>query len=189
MAPLLIVLSGPSGVGKDTLIHKLLLTEPKMRKITTVTTRAPRPGEVDGRDHYFVSLDRFHDLIEEGALLEHARVYDNWYGVPKADVDESIREGWDVVLRTDIQGAASVKALAPEALTIFISPGDESDLEKRIDKRGAVDSEDRDLRLKTAREEMQAAESFDHVVVNPENELDAAVESVRRILEEERGRD
>ena len=104
-------------------------------------------------------------------------------------MDDSIREGWDVVLRTDIQGAASVKALAPEALTIFISPGDESDLEKRIDKRGAVDSEDRDLRLKTAREEMQAAESFDHVVVNPENDLDAAVESVRRILEEERGRD
>ena len=189
MAPLLIVLSGPSGVGKDTLIHKLLLTEPKMRKITTVTTRAPRPGEIDGRDHYFVSLDRFHDLIEEGALLEHARVYDNWYGVPKADVADSIRQGWDVVLRTDIQGAASVKALAPEALTIFISPGDEADLEKRIDKRGAVDSEDRDLRLKTAREEMQAAESFDHVVVNPENDLDAAVESVRRILEEERGRD
>ena len=94
-----------------------------------------------------------------------------------------------MVLRTDIQGAASVKTLAPEALTIFISPGDESDLEKRIDKRGAVDSEDRDLRLKTAREEMQAAESFDHVVVNPENDLDAAVESVRRILEEERGRD
>ena len=82
-----------------------------------------------------------------------------------------------------------MKALAPKALTIFISPGDESDLEKRIDKRGAVDSEDRDLRLKTAREEMQAAESFDHVVVNPENDLDAAVESVRRILEEERGRD
>ena len=93
MAPLLIVLSGPSGVGKDTLIHKLLLTEPKMRKITTVTTRAPRLGEVDGRDHYFVSLDRFRKLIEEGALLEHARVYDNWYGVPKADVDDSIRDG------------------------------------------------------------------------------------------------
>ncbi len=188
MAPLLIVLSGPSGVGKDTLIHKLLLTEPRMRKITTVTTRAPRPGEVDGRDHYFVSIDRFHQLIKEDALLEHARVYDNWYGVPKADVDDSIREGWDVVLRTDTQGAASVKALAPEAITIFVSPGELADLEARIERRGAEDTEDRALRLKTALEEMQTASSFDHIVVNPENDLDAAVERVRRILEEERDR-
>ena len=189
MAPLLIVLSGPSGVGKDTLIHKLLLTEPKMRKITTVTTRAPRPGEVDGRDHYFVSLDRFLKLIAEGALLEHAKVYDNWYGVPKADVDCYMKRGFDVVLRTDIQGAASVKTLLPKALTIFISPTNVSDLKRRIGKRGAGDARDQALRLKTARKEMQAAESFDHVVVNPENDLDAAVESVRRILGEERGRD
>ena len=188
MAPLLIVLSGPSGVGKDTLIHKLLLTEPKMRKITTVTTRAPRPGEVDGLDHYFVSLDRFHDLIEEGALLEHARVYDNWYGVPKADVDGYRKKGFDVVLRTDIQGAASVKALLPKALTIFISPTNVLDLKRRIGRRGAGDPRDQALRLKTARKEMQAARSFDHVVVNRENGLDKAVEQVRMILKKERRR-
>ncbi len=188
MSPLLIVLSGPSGVGKDTLVQKLLLAEPRMRKIATVTTRAPRPGEVEGRDYYFVSAGRFRDLIGEDALLEHARVYDNWYGVPRKDVDISMGEGWDVVLRTDIQGAASVKALSPEAVTIFISPGRISDLEGRIERRGAADPKDLALRLKTAREEMEAAATFDHVVVNPENGLDSAVERLRQILDEERAR-
>lgn len=188
MAPLLIVLSGPSGVGKDTLLHKLLLAEPRIRKIATVTTRAPRPGEVEGRDHYFVSVGRFHQLVEENALLEHANVYGNWYGVPRADVDNLIGEGWDVALRTDIQGAASVKALAPKAVTIFISPADLADLQRRIERRGSEEPDDLILRLETARKEMDAAASFDHVVVNPENELDSVVERVRLILEEERGR-
>ncbi len=188
MVPLLVVFSGPSGVGKDTLIDKLLESEPRMRKVATVTTRPPRPGEIEGIHHYFVSPTRFQELISEGALLEHARVYDNWYGVPRADVDKLISDGWDVILRTDIQGVASIKALAPHALTIFIAPKDLADLEARLRRRGAAQTEDRTLRLETARQEMEAARTFDHVVVNPENGLGTAVESVRRILKEERTR-
>ena len=188
MAPLLVVFSGPSGVGKDTLIDRLLESEPRMRKIATVTTRSPRPGEVEGIHHYFVSPERFQELIAEGALLEHARVYENWYGVPRADVDKLIGDGWDVILRTDIQGVASVKALVPHALTIFIAPVDMADLEARLRRRGATETEDRALRLETARREMEAARTFDYVVVNPENALDSAVESVRRILAKERSR-
>ena len=188
VAPLLVAISGPSGVGKDTLIDKLLESEPRMRKVATVTTRPPRPGEVQGIHHYFVSPERFQQLIAEGALLEHARVYDNWYGVPRADVDKLIGDGWDVILRTDIQGVASIKALAPHALTIFIAPVDMADLEARLRRRGGAETEDRALRLETARREMEAARTFDHVVVNPEYALDSAVESVRRILAKERSR-
>lgn len=188
MASLLVVFSGPSGVGKDTLIDKLLEAEPRMRKVATVTTRPPRPGEVEGLHHYFVSSDRFQELIAEGALLEHACVYDNWYGVPRADVDKLIGDGWDAILRTDIQGAVSIKVLAPQAVTIFIAPDDMADLEARLRRRGAAETEDQPLRLEKAKQEMEAAKTFDHVVVNPENGLDAAVESVRRILEKERSR-
>ena len=159
-----------------------------MRKIATVTTRPPRPGEVEGLDHYFVSPDRFRELVADGALLEHAQVYDNWYGVPKADVEKLKGDGWDVILRTDIQGAASVKALDPHAVTIFIAPEDIADLEARLNRRGAGDTEDQALRLETATLEMKAARTFDHIVVNPENGLDGTVESIRRILEKERSR-
>ena len=186
MAPLLVVFSGPSGVGKDTLIEKLLEAEPRMRKVATVTTRPPRPGEVEGLDHYFVSHERFHSLVAERALLEHAHVYDNWYGVPKADVDFLISDGWDVILRTDIQGVASIKSLAPHAVTIFIAPENMADLEARLSRRGATDAQSQSLRLETAKREMEAAQTFDHIVVNPEHGLDAAMESVRRILYRER---
>ena len=138
MAPLLVVFSGPSGVGKDTLIDKLLESEPRMRKVATVTTRPPRPGEVEGLHHYFVSPVRFQELIAANALLEHARVYDNWYGVPRTDVDNLINDGWDVILRTDIQGVASIKRLAPHAVTIFIAPEDMADLEARLQRRGVT---------------------------------------------------
>ena len=188
MAPLLVVFSGPSGVGKDTLIEKLLEAEPRMRKVATVTTRAPRPGEVEGLDHYFVSTARFRELIAEEALLEHARVYNNWYGVPRADVDRLIDDGWDVILRTDIQGVASIKCLAPHAVTIFIAPEDMADLEARLQRRGAPETEDQTLRLENARLEMEAAKTFDYIVVNPENGLDSALEKVRRILAQERSR-
>ena len=188
MAPLLVVFSGPSGVGKDTLIEKVLEAEPCMRKVATVTTRPPRPGEVEGVDHYFVSNERFHRLVSEGALLEHARVYGNWYGVPKKDVDHLVSEGWDVILRTDIQGVASIKSLAPHAVTIFIAPEDMADLEARLSRRGATDPQSQAIRLDTAKREMDAAQSFDHVVVNPEHGLEDAVESVRQILARERSR-
>ena len=188
MPPLLVVFSGPSGVGKDTLIERLLESEPRMRKVATVTTRPPRPGEIEGLDHYFVSPARFRQLIAEDALLEHARVYDNWYGVPRADVDDLISNKWDVILRTDIQGVTSIKRLAPHAVTIFIAPEDMADLEARLQRRGGTGLEDQSLRLDTAKREMEAARTFDHVVVNPEDALDAAVESVRRILEQERSR-
>ena len=188
MPPLLVVFSGPSGVGKDTLIEKLLEAEPRMRKVATVTTRAPRPGEVEGLDHYFVSPERFQELIAANALLEHARVYDNWYGVPRTDVDNLISDGWDVILRTDIQGVASIKRLAPHAVTIFIAPEDMADLEARLQRRGAAETEDQSLRLDTAKREMKAAETFDHIVLNPENDLDSALDNVREILAQERSR-
>ena len=184
--PLLIVLSGPSGVGKDTVLERLLPLEPHLRKVITVTTRAPRPGEADGSDYHFISTGRFQEMITGDELLEYAQVYGNWYGVPRTQVSDLLRDGYDVVLRTDVQGAATVKGLAPEAVTIFIAPDSLSQLVERLENRGPIGPDDQALRLKTAQDEMEAAKGFDHVVTNRQDELDDAVEQIREVLDQER---
>ncbi|MEE9247374.1 MAG: guanylate kinase [Dehalococcoidia bacterium] len=188
-SPLLVVLSGPSGVGKDAVLARLQSLEPRLRRVVTLTTRPPRPGEVDGQALRFVSTDHFQGMITEGELLEHARVYGNWYGVPKDQVVDLLRQGFDVILRTDVQGAVTIKGLAPEALLIFIAPASLDELAERRRKRGGVPDADEEVRLKTAPKEMQAAEIFDYVVVNPEGRMDETVARIQAIFEEERRRE
>ncbi|MFQ5874174.1 MAG: guanylate kinase [Dehalococcoidia bacterium] len=186
--PLLIVLSGPSGVGKDTVVARLQSLEPRLRKVITYTTRPPRQGEVDGQDHFFVSPERFQQILKEGRLLEHAQVYDHWYGVPKDQVLKFLKQGYDVLLRTDIQGAATIKKLAPEGVFIFVAPASLEELSQRLRKRQSGPEDDYELRLATARREMDARGMFGHVVVNREGGLEEAVAAIQAILEKERQR-
>ena len=185
---LLIVLSGPSGVGKDTVLARLKSKEPSLHQITTVTTRPPRPKEVAGRDYHFVSDEDFQNMLDQGQFLEHAVVYGHYYGVPKEAVTEGLGKNYDVVLRTDVQGAATIKKLAPEALFIFLAPASEKELETRVRRRRSESHENHQLRLATARQEMKARDMFDHVVVNREGELGSTVNDIRSIFEKERSR-
>jgi guanylate kinase len=177
--PLLVVLSGPSGAGKDAVRELLIAWRLPFHFAVTATTRPPRPDEVEGVDYHFVSEAEFDRLEREGGLLEHAIVYGQRKGVPKAEVLTPLAAGKDVIARVDVQGAATLKRLVPEALLIFISlPVDEA--QRRLTER-ATESEDQlKLRIETAEEEIEAARSFDHVVVNETGQLEA---TVRRVLE------
>ncbi|MCJ7511092.1 MAG: guanylate kinase [Dehalococcoidia bacterium] len=187
--PLLVVLSGPSGVGKDSVLAGLKARGGGYHFAVTATTRPPRPGEVDGRSYHFLTRQRFEEMAAAGELLENAVVYDERYGVPKAQVREALARGQDVVMRTDIQGVAAIKGAVPQAVTIFLAPASVAELEERLRLRGADSEEQLRLRLATARREMDAACHFDHVVVNAEGKLEEAVAEVERIIAAERARE
>ena len=188
VSPLLVVMSGPSGVGKDTVLTRLKSLTPGLRQVITATTRPSRRGEVKGRDYHFVSHDLFRRMLRDGQLLEHALVYGHWYGVPKAQVMELLNQGYDVLLRTDVQGAATIKNLAPEGLFIFIAPGSVEELAARLKRRDGEQEGENQLRLATAPQEMDAKEMFDHVVINREGKLDETVARIQAILQTERER-
>jgi guanylate kinase len=184
--PLLVVITGPSGVGKDTLLGRLRSLGRPYHFAVTATTRAPRRGERDGVDYFFLSNERFEEMIARGDFLEHALVYDQRKGVPRAPVREALAAGRDVIMRTDIQGARYIKSAVPGALVIFVLPPSWDALEGRLRGRATDSAEQVDLRLRIAREEMAAASEFDHTVVN--DDLDACVERIEGILAAERGR-
>jgi guanylate kinase len=186
--PLLVVLSGPSGVGKDSVLAGLKASGGEYHFAVTATTRPRRRGEVDDRDYHFLTGQRFEEMLAAGELLENAVVYAEHYGVPKAEVREALARGQDVVMRTDIQGVATIKGAVPEAVTIFLAPASIAELEERLRLRGADSEEQLRLRLATARREMDAASHFDHVVVNAEGKLKEAVAEVERIIAAERAR-
>lgn len=186
--PLLIVVSGPSGVGKDAVLARLKTLEPRLRQVVTVTTRPPRRGEVDGRDYHFVSTQKFEQMLHSEQLLEHACVYGYWYGVPKDQVTDSLRQGYDVLLRTDVQGAATIKRLAPEGVFIFVAPASMDELQTRLQRRGGSSDSDQKTRLEKAREEMAAQNMFDYVVVNREGAMGETVSRIQAILGTERQR-
>jgi len=186
--PLLVVISGPSGVGKDSVLAGLKARGGSYHFAVTATTRSPRPGEVDGRSYHFLTRQRFEEIAAAGGLMENAVVYNERYGVPKAEVREALARGQDVVMRTDIQGVATIKAAVPQAVTIFLAPASFAELEERLRLRGADSEEQLRLRLATARREMDAACHFDHVVVNAEGRLEEAVAQVERIIDAERER-
>jgi guanylate kinase len=186
--PLLLVFSGPSGVGKDVLLARLKARGGDYHFAVTATTRPPRPGEVDGRDYHFLTRQRFEEMLAAGELLENAIVYDEDYGVPKSQVREALARGRDVVMRTDVQGVATIKGAVPQAVTIFLAPASVAELEERLRRRGADSEEQLRLRLATARREMDAASHFDHVVVNAEGKLEEAVVEVERIIAAEKER-
>lgn len=185
-SPLLVVLSGPSGAGKDAVLDELARRGHRFHRVVTCTTRPPRENERDGVDYFFVTDARFDELVRTGGLLEHAVVYGHRSGVPRAQVVEKLREGVDVYVRTDVQGAASIKKLAPEAVLVFIAPASLEELEARIRSRGSDDEERVRRRLATAREEMARQGEFEYVIVNRPGRLEETVDRLAAVLEAER---
>lgn len=184
--PLLAILSGPSGAGKDSIRDLLLAWEPATHRVVTATTRAPRPGEVEGRDYHFISEDVFDELLSTGGFIEHAFVYDHRNGVPRIEVEDPLAFGRDAIARVDVQGAATLKRLLPQAVLIFISPGSVEETARRMRGRGADTEEEQQRRREIAEREMAAAAQFDHVVVNATGELEAAARRVHEIMVEEK---
>jgi guanylate kinase len=186
--PLLIVISGPSGVGKDAVLARLKETGGPFEHVITVTTRTKRPLEQDGVDYRFVPADRFQDMLRDAELLEWAKVYDNWYGVPRQPVREALENGRDVVLKVDIQGAATIKKTVPQAILIFLMPPSPSELVQRLERRRTESPGDLALRIETAEAEMRQVATFDYAVVNRAGELDHTVAQIQAIITAEKCR-
>jgi guanylate kinase len=180
--PLLIVISGPSGVGKDTVIQRMIERNLPFHFVVTATTRPPRPNEVNGKDYFFYTRDEFMEMIKKGELLEHAVVYDDYKGIPKAQVRDALTSGKDVMMRLDVQGAATIRSLYPQALLIFLSPQDEAEMINRLQERNTESNERLKLRIAMARKEMTQIDSFDYVVINRELHLDETVDTIISII-------
>ncbi len=176
----LILLTGPSGVGKGTLLQALRRRYPDLPVSVSTTTRAPRPGEVEGEDYYFVSRQQFQGLIEQGALLEWAEFAGNYYGTPKAPVLEKLAAGQRVILEIELQGARQVRQTFPEALQVFVLPPSLAELEHRIRQRGQDSEAAIARRLSRARVEIEAAPEFDIQIVN--DHLDSALQQLEQVL-------
>ena len=186
----LIVLSGPSGVGKDAVLAPLFSAEtcpPRLRRCITATTRAPRPGEIEGVDYFFLSREEFERRIAEGFFLEHATYAGRSYGTPRWWVEAEVAGGNDVLLKIDVQGALQVRSQAPEAVLVFIAPPSVEELERRLRGRDpGADPDDLARRLAIAREELALARQYDYLVVN--DRIEKAVEDLRAIVIAERCR-
>lgn len=183
--PLVIVISGPSGVGKDVLIEGMAGRGLDYHFTVTATTRDPRPGEREGINHHFLSVAEFQQAIEDDELLEWARVFGNYYGVPKRQVRDALSQGKHVIIRVDVQGALRIKELAPEAFMIFVHPPNLDVLQRRLERRGVNSETDIATRLAAATDEIGQSEAFDRQVVNHEGELEAAVDEVIEIVYQE----
>lgn len=182
--PLLLILSGPSGVGKDTVARMLIESRPKsFHFVVTATTRPPRDEEVHGIDYYFVSHDEFARMIEQDELLEHAIVYNDYKGIPKRHIREALASGRDVILRVDVQGANTVKRLVPNSISVFLTTRTEQGLVNRLKRRKQDTAEGMALRTATARQEMKRMEEFDYCVVNPEGHPEIAVGQILNIID------
>jgi guanylate kinase len=187
---MLVIISGPSGVGKDTIIEALRRRphDPELYYVVTCTTRAPRPGETDGTSYHFVSRSAFADLRRRGELLESAEVHGNWYGTPRQEVLDALRSGQDVILKIDVQGAAAVKARVSNALLIFLVPPSLEALFGRLRARATETADELEVRQRNAAVELARSEDYDHVVVNETGEVDRTAAAIDAILDEERAR-
>ncbi len=186
--PLLLVISGPSGAGKDTVISKIKELKAPLDFIVTVTTRPRRPEEKNGIDYHFVSKEEFKKMIVKDELLEHANVYGNWYGVPKNPVKQALKEGRDVILKVDIQGADTIKKILPHAVSIFLAAPSMQELTVRLKSRNTESDTDLGLRLEAAIEEMKRRYSFDHVIVNQQHMIDSVIANIFNIIIQEKQR-
>jgi guanylate kinase len=186
--PLLVVLSGPSGVGKDSILMRMRDIGFPFHFVVTATSRPQRTGERDGYDYHFVTKERFETMIGQEELLEWAEVYGHYKGIPKSEVRQALQSGRDVVLRIDVQGAATIKRLAPEAVFVFLAPGNFDELRYRLQLRRTESAAELERRLEMARHELDAVDAFDYVVVNREDRLDDAVGQIRAIIVAEKQR-
>jgi len=176
----LVILSGPSGVGKDTVIDAWKQRNPNVERVVAYTTRSPRIGEVDGIDYHFVTVSRFQTLVKQGAFLEHKEVHGNYYATPLHDMDAMLAAGKIAILKIDVQGALAAMQLRPDALPIFLMPPSEGELERRIHGRGTDDAATIEKRLRNAREEMAERHRYRHCVVN--EDLSQTVDSLEFLV-------
>lgn len=182
--PQVIVISGPSGVGKDTIARRVIELYPDdFYFVVTATTRAPRDWEVHGVDYFFLTSDEFARMIEEGELLEHAIVYNDYRGVPKQQIRDALASGRHVIMRVDVQGAATLRKLIPNALFVFLTTGSEEELVHRLRERRSETPEGLNLRIATARLEHQRVGEFDYCVINPDSQQERAVREILSIVE------
>jgi guanylate kinase len=186
--PLVIVISGPSGVGKDTVAQLMMESRDTFYFVVTATTRDARDNEEHGRDYFFLTHDEFAQMIEEDELLEYAIVYNDYKGVPKQQIRDALASGRDVIMRVDVQGAATIRKLLPEAVFIFLTAESEEALENRLKERKSETAEGLKLRIATARQEMRRVREFDYCVINAEGQLAATVDSILSIIEAEHHR-
>lgn len=184
---ILTVVSGFSGAGKGTIMKRLLEKYPQNYALSiSATTRAPRPGEVDGREYFFSTVERFEEMIRKDELLEYARYVNNYYGTPKAYVQEQLAQGKDVILEIDMQGALKIKQKYPDTVLLFVTPPSFTELERRLVGRGTESQEIVRERLCRAGEECAGMEAYDYLVIN--DELETCVEQVHSILRDEHAR-
>ena len=180
----LLVISGPSGVGKGTVLHDLMNTQKNLVYSVSATTREKRDGEVEGVSYFYKSHEEFKNMIDEGPFLEYAHVHNNYYGTPKEFVDKKINEGKIVVLEIDVQGAVNVKKNTENAVFIFLAPPSLSELKNRIVGRGTETENDINLRMKNARKELEYIKYYDYLVIN--DHINSAINSVNEIINAEK---
>jgi guanylate kinase len=179
----LIVISGPSGVGKDAAISQLKNDKDfDLYHVITATTRAKRPDEIEGRDYYFLSDAKFKEMIKNNELLEFAEVYEHYYGVPKRAVKDALDRHQVVLIKVDIQGAKTIKKIIPNALFIFLIPESSDELKERLMLRGNINEQDFNLRVKKAQDEIKSLNTFDYVVINQRDDLNGTVNKIKAII-------
>ncbi len=186
--PLLVVLSGPSGVGKDLTLARLKDMGYPFHFVVTATTRPKRPSEVNGVDYFFVSTSEFAEMIEEGELLEYAVVYGDYKGIPKAQVRQALASGKDVIMRIDVQGAATIRRLVPQAVLIYLSAESEEALVRRLRERKTEPEDQLKMRIATARQELKWLDLFDYLVINEDDKIDQTCQRIVAIITAEKSR-
>lgn len=186
--PLLIVISGPSGVGKDSVIQSMKERDLPFHFVVTTTSRPPRENEVHGVDYFFISPEEFNHMIENNELLEHAIVYGDNKGISKEQVRQALASGKDVVMRIDVQGAATIREISPEALLIFLTTQNEAEMIERLKLRKSETKDGLENRIATARDELQRKNQFDYVVINRDGCLEEAVDTILAIIHAEHHR-
>lgn len=186
--PLMVVISGPSGVGKDAVVKALKARNLTFHFVVTMTSRAPRQGEVEGVDYFFNTRENFEQLIAEDEFLEYALVYEDYKGIPRSQIRQALSSGTDVILRVDVQGADTLRRLCPEAVLIYLIPSNEAEWLERLRTRKTETAESLAIRIQTARSELEHLAKFDYVVVNAHDRLDEAVDTIIAIIDAEHHR-
>ena len=180
--PLIVVISGPSGVGKDTAIQALKKRNLSLHVVVTATDRKPRSNEIDGVDYHFVTTERFEEMIRNDELIEYARVYNDYKGIPRREVTGALESGKDVIFRVDVQGAARLRQIFPAAVMIFLLPASFAELEARLTARTTESPESLRERIATARQELERLPEFEYAVVNPDGCLEQTIDQIVAIL-------